>query len=105
VLLDSTNARLKLADDHAVTDDRDMIVDHRAAEANDLFAEFLRVVWISAATSARSECMSDLTSATSEPTPETSASTDSKSSSVASSARIWRRSSRMRLAGSSAIGR
>jgi hypothetical protein len=41
VLLDPTHARLKLADDHAVTDDRGVVVDHRAAEANDLFAEFL----------------------------------------------------------------
>jgi hypothetical protein len=104
MLLDPADTGLELADDHAVSNDRDVIVDHCAAQSDNLFAELLTVRQHVGATSARSACMSDLMSSTSEPTPETSARTDSKSSLVASSARIWRRSSRMRRAGSVIAG-
>ena len=41
MLFDPAHARLKLADDHAVTDDRGVVVDHRAAKADNLFADIL----------------------------------------------------------------
>ena len=105
MLLDPADTRLEVADQDPVPDDRGVVVDHRAAKSDDLFAELVTVVRISAATSARSVCMVDLMSATSERT-------DSKSVLVAisdrtspSSAPIWRKSSRIKLAGSSVIGR
>ena len=41
MLLDPAHARLEFADQNAVADDRGMVLDHRAAEAHYLFAEFL----------------------------------------------------------------
>src|ERR1700691_3671751 len=41
MLLDPPHARLELADDHAVADDGGVVVDHRAAESNNLFAKLL----------------------------------------------------------------
>jgi hypothetical protein len=38
MLLDPAHARLELADDHAVANDRSVIVDHRTAKSHDLFA-------------------------------------------------------------------
>jgi hypothetical protein len=78
MLLDPADTRLEVADQDAVPDGR--VVDYRAAKSDDLFAELVTVVRISAATSARSVCMLDLMSATSERT-------DSKSVLVAISDR------------------
>ena len=41
VLLDAAEAGLELADEDAVADDRGMILDHGAAEPDDLLAELL----------------------------------------------------------------
>lgn len=74
-------------------DDGCVVVDHHAAEADDLLAEFLT----------RGQDVGRDVGA--ERGPETSVRTDSKSSLVASSARFWRRSTRIRLAGSLVIRR
>ena len=41
MLLDPADTRLELADDHAVADDRRVVVDHRAAKSDNLLAELL----------------------------------------------------------------
>ena len=41
MLLDPAHARLELADDHVMPDDGGVVVDHRAAQSDNLFAELL----------------------------------------------------------------
>ena len=41
MLLDAAQPGLQIADNHPVTDHRGMLFDHRAAQADDLLAEFL----------------------------------------------------------------
>jgi hypothetical protein len=41
MLLDPADARLEVADQDPVPDDRGVVVDHRAAQSNNLFAELL----------------------------------------------------------------